>query len=762
MKLRVRAAQLAALVALVVFSLSALSGAQDWPQFRGRHARGVADGQGLPERWSATENVAWKTDVPGRGWSSPIVTGGRVFLTTVVNTGESEEPKKGLYFGGNRPEPPESIHQWRVVCLDLTSGEVRWDNLVHEAEPATSIHLKNSFASESPVTDGERVYAYFGNLGVYCFDLDGELIWQHSIEPHATRYGWGTAASPILHEDRLYLVNDNDEDSYLLALDKKTGEEIWRVSRDEKSNWSTPFVWQNEQRTELVTLGSGLVRSYDLDGNLLWTLRGMSSITIATPYEHGGLLYISSGYVGDQLRPVYAIRPGAEGDISLADEQTTNEWIAWSDRQAGPYNPSTLVYQDRLYVLYDRGFLAAYRADTGAEIYGRQRLPEGRAVTSSPWAYDDKVFCLNEDGVTFVVQAGDQFELLHTNTLAEDDMCMATPAMAGDRLVIRTAARVYCIRQNDEATSPIFESRQPRQELERYAGEGPAWHPRRGLFFSGSDRISCLSPTGELAVYREAAGSNGLLFDAEERLLTCEPAQRRVTRTNLQTGQLEVLADRYDGMAFNSPNDITLDSQGRIYFSDPKYGPREGLEMLDSEGRAVEGVYRIDPDGSITRVITHEVDRPNGLIVSADDRSLFVADNNNNTAGGARKLWRFGLHADGTVDFASGVCLHDWGSGRGPDGMALDQQGRLYVAGGRTQPQPPYETAAPWLGGVYVFSPSGTQLDFIPIPVDEVTNCAFGGDDLRTLYVTAGGTLWSLRTTAPGFSPALLKAHRPQ
>ena len=435
----------------------AVSASPNWPQFRGPGSRGVAESGksgSLPDRWSATENVAWQTDIAGRGWSSPVVWGDRVFLTTVVNLGMSEEPKKGLYFGGNRPTPPESTHQWKVLCLDLKTGNVQWERQVHEGKPATSIHLKNSFASETPVTDGSRIYCCFGNIGVFCLDFDGNEVWHHQIEPHTTRFGWGTAASPAIHDGRLYLLNDNDDESYLLALNAKTGEQLWRVPREEKSNWATPFIWQNERRTEIVTLGTGKVRSYDVDGKLLWSLTGMSSITIATPYEHDGLLYISSGYVQDASRPIYAIRPGAEGDISLEDGELSNEWIAWCQQKSAPYNPSTIVYDGRLYVLYDRGLVAAFKPQDGVEIFTAQRLPEGRSFTSSPWAYDGKIFCLNEDGVTFVLRAGDQFELLHTNSLAEDDMCMATPAIVGDRLLIRTSSRMYCIRTDAKAAGP--------------------------------------------------------------------------------------------------------------------------------------------------------------------------------------------------------------------------------------------------------------------------------------------------------------------
>jgi len=420
---------------------------EHWPQFRGPESRGVASGPNLPDRWSATENIAWKTDVPGRAWSSPIVWGNRVFLTTAVSSGELETPKKGLYFGGNRPEPRAVQIDYKVLCLDLASGRRLWEQSVHQGPSKSPIHLKNSFASETPVTDGQRVYAYFGNLGLYCLDLEGRSVWSKRFEPRAMRNGWGTAASPVLYGERLYVVNDNDEQSYLVCLDKHTGNEVWRADRDEGSNWSTPFIWQNDRRTEIVTPGTDKVRSYDLEGKLLWWFTGMSKITIATPYTDQGLLYVSAGYVNDDRRPLYAIRPGASGDISLGADQTSNASIAWSHPKAAPYNPTTLVYDGRLYVLYDRAMIACFRALTGEVVYERQRLPQGLHFTASPWAYNGKVFCLDEDGVTFVLRAGDEFELLHTNKLADDDMCMATPAIVGDRLLIRTSARVYCVRQ---------------------------------------------------------------------------------------------------------------------------------------------------------------------------------------------------------------------------------------------------------------------------------------------------------------------------
>lgn len=280
-------------------------------------------------------------------------------------------------------------------------------------------------------------------------------------------------------------------------------------------------------------------------------------------------------------------------------------------------------------------------------------------------------------------------------------------------------------------------------------GEGPAWHPDLGLLTSGNGHINRLSRDGKSTIYRSGAGTNGLLFDATGALLACEPVRRRVTRTS-PDGKLTVIADTLNGKKFNQPNDITVDSKGRIYFSDPCYGDRSKLEMTDADGKIVEGVYRIDLDGKVTRVIGREVERANGVLVSADDRYLFVADNNNNALGGARKLFRFDLKADGSVDLTSKKLLHDWGNGRGPDGLKQDTKGRLYVAGGLNKPSLPFEPAEDKKAGIYVFEPDGKLLTFLPVPRDEVTNCAFGGDDRRTLYITGGGTIYSIRTTTPG------------
>jgi outer membrane protein assembly factor BamB len=417
----------------------------NWPQFRGPGAMGVADHPNLPDHWGTNQNVAWKIEIPGRGWSSPIVWGDRVFVTTVVSEGEVEPAKKGLYFGGERQEIPKATHHWLVLGYDLKSGRELWRQEAHRGTPPSQLHVKNTYASETPATDGERVYAYFGNIGLFCYDLDGKALWSTNWPSVKTRNGWGSAGSPVVHDGRVFVVNDNDNQSFAVALDAKTGRQRWRAERNEKSNWSTPYLWQNEKRTELITCGSKRVRAYDLDGKLLWEFGGMSSIVIPTPFSKFGLLYICSGYVGDKTRPVFAIKPGASGDISLKPGETNNEFIAWYQPTAAPYNPSPLLYGDYFYVLFDFGFLSCLDARTGRQVYEKQRLrPEATSFTASPWAANGKLFALSEDGDTFVFQAGPDYKLLHKNSL--DEMCMATPAIAGDRLLIRTLTKLYCLK----------------------------------------------------------------------------------------------------------------------------------------------------------------------------------------------------------------------------------------------------------------------------------------------------------------------------
>ena len=391
-----------------------------------------------------TRTLSGKRTYLGRGWSSPLIVGDRVFVTSVVSDGKLAEQRKGLYIQDLNGVVPPGEHRWLIHCLDWKTGKTLWTHEAAKGVPAGPIHIKNSYASETPVTDGERVYAYFGNVGLFCCDLSGKVVWSRKWPAVKTRMGWGTAASPALAGDRLILVNDNEEKSFITALDKRTGKTLWEVDRDEKSNWATPFIWKNEQRVEIVTAGTNKVRSYDLEGKLLWELKGMSVISIPTPFAAHGLLYVASGYILDpKHKPVYAIRPGAAGDISLKAGETSNKWIVWSLPQAGPYHPTPLVHGDYLYVLLDRGFLSCYDAKTGKLIYEKQRLGSGTGFTASPWAAGDRIYCMSEDGDTTVIKAGPKFEVIATNSLGE--MSMATPALSGGSMVIRTQTKLYRI-----------------------------------------------------------------------------------------------------------------------------------------------------------------------------------------------------------------------------------------------------------------------------------------------------------------------------
>ena len=447
-------------LAAALLTLTTPSAAQEqWPRFRGPAAGAVGDDPALPETWSETENVVWKVDIPGQSWSSPVVWGDHIFVTSAISAGEEPAPIPGLYDPGddNGATRSSAVHRWVVLDIDFNTGRLRWQRELYSVAPTIAKHIKNSYASETPVTDGRHLYVYFGSVGlVAALNLSGETVWTQQVGAFETTLGFGTAASPALHGDRLYIVNDNVANSFIASFDKETGEEIWRVPRQERGqNWATPFVWEHELRTEIVTAGTGGVRSYDLDGELLWEIHGMSGLTIPTPFAGHGLVYISSGYPGGGLRPVYAVRPGAAGDISLwLDERRglasgfpgplrSSNAIAWSYPLLGTYNTSALVYGDFYYTLLDRGFLVCHDARTGEEVYGRQRLEIGNGFTASPWAYNDKIFLLSEDGDTYVVRAGPEFEIVGKNSL--DEMTLATPAVARGSLLIRTKSKLYRI-----------------------------------------------------------------------------------------------------------------------------------------------------------------------------------------------------------------------------------------------------------------------------------------------------------------------------
>lgn len=455
--------------ALVWLTLSASAQESAWPQFRGPNANPVAANTRLADRWSKTENVEWAQDIPGRGWSSPIVTGGKIFLTTVTTEGKSKPPQTGTEYSNEYVAelqkqglpmekviekvterdielPNEVTLHYFLYCLNLKTGKVEWQREFFAGHPPGGRHRKNSFSSESPVTDGKFVYAYVANLGLWAFDLKGKEVWKTSLEAYPVYLDFGTGSSPALVNNLLVIVNDNEKQQFIAAFDKQTGKEVWRTNREigpqgRRSAWVTPFVWQHALRTEIVTVGPEFAVSYDLNGKELWRLSGMSPVPIPMPFVFDGLLYLNGG----RGAALFAIRPGAKGNISLEKGQTSNEYVAWSQPRAGTYLPSSLAYEGGIYALTETGILTRFDAKTGKQTYKTRIDPTATAFTTSPWAYNGKLFCLSEEGQTFVIAAGEEFKLLHKNEL--DDFTQASPALVGDRVLIRTEHRLYSIRR---------------------------------------------------------------------------------------------------------------------------------------------------------------------------------------------------------------------------------------------------------------------------------------------------------------------------
>jgi outer membrane protein assembly factor BamB len=443
-----------------------------WPRFRGPNANPVSEHPGLPLSWSKTENVEWVADVPGVGWSSPVVWGNRVFLTAATSDKPMKQPSLGVDYSNeylaelrkqglsaeeinrklyerDREMPDELVISLVLYCYDLESGQRLWERQMYKGRPAGGRHAKNSFASETPTTDGERVYVYLTGYGLFGYDFAGNQSWATPLKPHATTRDWGTGASAALHDDRLFVLNDNEEQSFVAAFDTRTGTELWRTPRTvqpaRKTGWSTPFVWENRVRTELVTLGPGVAISYSLDGRELWRMNRMGGYAIQSPFAWKDLLFVTSGAGGDTHRPIAAVRAGGSGDITPPGDETTSDHVVWYDgRAGGTYLPTPVIYKDALYVLNDKGIFARYDPRTGERSYQSRVAPGAAAFTASPWAYNGHVFVLSEEGDTFVIEAADQYRLIRVNTL--DDFSMATPAIVGDRLLIRTQHRLYSIR----------------------------------------------------------------------------------------------------------------------------------------------------------------------------------------------------------------------------------------------------------------------------------------------------------------------------
>jgi outer membrane protein assembly factor BamB len=420
-----------------------------WPSFRGRDASGVADGQRLPDTWDGAtgKNVLWRTAIPGLAHSSPIVWGDTVFVTSAISSRKDATFKPGLYGDGDASED-RSIHKWVLYAIDKRTGRMRWERVAREGAPRNKRHIKSTYASATPVTDGRIVVAWFGSEGIHAFDVNGAPLWQVDLGRvdmgayDIPTYEWGPASSPIIWNGLVILQCDTQTDSFVLALKLETGEIVWKTSRDELSSWGTPTVATTMSGPELVTNASNFIRGYDArTGRELWRLGGSSKITAPTPIFAEDLIVVASGRAPE--RPIFVVKPGSLGDLTLARDQTSSDAIAWSRTGRGSYMPTPLAYRGLLYVLANNGVFDAYDLKSGKEIY-RQRLPlVGSGFSASPVAADGKIYLSNEDGDMLVVRAGPTFEHIATNTIGE--LLMATPALSEGVMYVRGASSLFAI-----------------------------------------------------------------------------------------------------------------------------------------------------------------------------------------------------------------------------------------------------------------------------------------------------------------------------
>jgi len=434
---------------VVWFTACAVLSAQNWPSFRGPSASGVAEGkEPTAVKWNAStgENILWKTPLAGVAVSSPIVWGDRVFVSTAVSSDPSSGIRTGLY-GDVEPAKDVSKHSWKLVALDRRTGKVLWERVAHEGIPKTKRHPKSSQATATPVTDGRHVIVSFGSEGLYAYDIDGKLLWTKDLGVlnagwfYDPDYEWGVGSSPIIWKNLVIVQCDIQKNSFIAAFDVTTGQPAWRTAREEIPSWSTPAIFEHDGRAELVTQATTFIRGYNPEsGKELWRLGGNSEITIPTPIVGPGVIIVTNGYRG--VQPIFAIKPGASGDITLKGDATTNEFIAWSTNRGGPYIPTPVIYGDLLYVLAINGVLAAYDVKTGQRVY-QERVAGGGSFSASPVAADGKLYLTSEDGDIFVVRAGPKYELLATNPMSQ--VIMATPAIANGVIFIRGLKDVFAI-----------------------------------------------------------------------------------------------------------------------------------------------------------------------------------------------------------------------------------------------------------------------------------------------------------------------------
>lgn len=437
---------------LVLFVLAAAIGSawadDNWPGFRGSAARGVADGHALPSRWNVEsgENIRWRTRIPGLGHSSPAIWGDRVFVTSAISGEKTPELKVGLYgeIGSVKDATP---HKYMVYALDKATGEIVWSRLAHEGVPAIERHTKASHANCTPATDGKHVVAFFGSEGLHTYDMQGTLLWKKDFGKLESGFfqvpgnEWGFASSPVIHEGKVIVQVDVRENSFVAAFDVTNGKELWRTARNDVPTWGTPTVHVDDKRSQVILNGWKQMGGYDLNsGKELWRMTGTGDIPTPTPFVVGDLIVVTQAHGGGM--PVYAIKSSASGDITLKEDATSNEHVAWSDPRGGSYMPTSVAYDGLLYILRDNGILRVRNLADGELLY-EERVTGAGGFTASLVAGDGKVFLTEETGTIYVVKAGRTYELLQTNENGE--ICMASPAISEGTIFFRMQEHLMAI-----------------------------------------------------------------------------------------------------------------------------------------------------------------------------------------------------------------------------------------------------------------------------------------------------------------------------
>ncbi len=414
---------------------------QNWPSFRGPGASGVADGQWPPVTWDVDKgvNLQWKTPIPGLGHSSPIIWGDRIFVTTAIS-GDPKSLFKAGQYGDVDSVDDKTVHTWRVYCVDRPTGKVLWEQTACKGVPKVKRHTKASHANSTPATDGTHVIACFGSEGLYCYDFFGNLLWKRDLGVLASGwfydpdYQWGFASSPVIYKNEVIVQCDIGKGSFIAAYDLHDGKPLWRTPREEVPSWGTPTIYEGKERAEIITNATKFIRGYDPQtGKELWRLGRNSEVTVGTPVTGHDLFFVTGGY--PPIRPVYAIRPGSNGDISLPKGKTTSAAVAWSDTKNGTYMPTPIVYGDCLYTCNNTGLTTCYEAKTGKQIY-QKRISGRGGFTASPVAADGKIYLTSEEGQVRVLKAGAGGEVLAVNEIG--DTCMATPAICAGAIYYRT------------------------------------------------------------------------------------------------------------------------------------------------------------------------------------------------------------------------------------------------------------------------------------------------------------------------------------